>query len=143
MNIIDSAEDGGKNGGREDQEETGQDILKELKPDGMINLKDEVLFHLDRQMEGESMAAPLKYNKNGSLSKSSKAVPEEEFQLMMRHAARKVEEAHRGILAGRTEAVPYRKGQETGCDYCRYRHICGFDVKIPGYGYRDGQIRIV
>ena len=27
--------------------------------------------------------------------------------------------------------------QETGCDYCKYRHICGFDVKIPGYGYRD------
>ena len=56
---------------------------------------------------------------------------------MMRHAARKVKEAHRGILEGRTEVSPYRKGQETGCDYCQYRHICGFDMKIPGYEYRD------
>lgn len=56
---------------------------------------------------------------------------------MMEHAAKKVREAHLGILKGRTEAAPYRKGQETGCDYCRYRHICGFDVKIPGYHYRD------
>ncbi len=122
---------------KEDQEETGQDILKELKPDGMINLKDEVLFHLDRQMEGESMAAPLKYNKNGSLSKSSKAVPEEEFQVMMRHAVKKVQETHRQILSGKTDALPYRRGQESGCDYCGFRHVCGFDVKIPGFRYRD------
>ncbi len=125
--LVDKEKDGG-------EEET---ILKELRPDGLINLKDEVLRHLDHIQSGESLAVPVKYNKNGSLARGSKAVPEEEFQLMMRHAARKVEEAHRGILAGRTEAVPYRKGQETGCDYCRYRHICGFDVKIPGYGYRD------
>ena len=30
-----------------------------------------------------------------------------------------------------------RQGQESSCDYCRYRHICGFDPKIPGYGYRE------
>ena len=56
---------------------------------------------------------------------------------MMAHAARKVKEAHGKILEGITEALPYRKGQETGCDYCRYRHICGFDRRIPGYVYRE------
>ncbi len=123
-----------------DKSKTGEEeelLLKELKPDGIINLKDEVLEHLDHTKSGESLAVPVRYNKNGSLAKGSKAVTEEEFQLMMRHAARKVEEAHLKILEGRTEAVPYRKGQETGCDYCRYRHVCGFDVKIPGYGYRE------
>ena len=79
----------------------------------------------------------MKYTKDGSLGKGSKAVPEEEFRLMMEHAAKKIAEAHRRILKGETNALPYRKGQETGCDYCKYRHICGFDVKIPGYGYRD------
>ena len=112
-------------------------LLKELKPDGMINLKDEVLHHLEHRTEGESLAVPVKFNKNGSLAKSSKAVPEEEFQIMMRHAARKVEETHQSILRGETKASPYRRGQETGCDYCKYRHVCGFDVKVPGYAYRD------
>lgn len=120
-----------KEGGEEEE------ILKELKPDGLVCLKDEVLGHLDHQKSGESLVVPIKYNKNGSLARTSKAVPEEEFRLMMEHAAKKVREAHLGILKGRTEAAPYRKGQETGCDYCRYRHICGFDVKIPGYHYRD------
>ena len=41
------------------------------------------------------------------------------------------------ILQGESAALPYRKGQESGCDYCGYRHVCGFDVKIPGYHYRD------
>ena len=103
----------------------------------MIKLKDEVLFQLDRQMEAESMAAPLKYNKNGSLSNSSKAVPEEEFHVMIRHAVKKVQETHRQILSGKTDALPYRRGQESGCDYCGFRHVCGFDVKIPGFRYRD------
>lgn len=112
-------------------------ILKELRPDGVVNLKDEVLLHLDHTKGGESLAAPVKYNNDGSLAKGSKAVPEEEFRLMMRHAARKAAKTHQMILEGKTEAAPYRKGQETGCDYCQYRHVCGFDRKIPGYVYRE------
>lgn len=112
-------------------------VLKELKPDGLINLEDEVLRHLDRKQEGESLAVPVKYNKNGSLAKSSKAVSGEEFTLMMVHALKKVKDAHKEILEGNTLALPYRRGQESGCDYCGYRHICGFDLKVPGFHYKD------
>ena len=119
------------------EEDTEAAVLKELKPDGIINLQDEVLEHLDRRREGESLAVPIKYNKNGSLSKTSKAVPEEEFRLMMGHALKKIETAHREILKGETAAAPYRRGTESGCDYCGYRHVCGFDLKVPGYRYRD------
>lgn len=112
-------------------------VLKELRPDGMINFQDGALMHLDRKQSGESLAAPVKYNKNGSLSKTSKAVPEEEFRLMMNHALKKIEAAHKDILEGDTAAAPYRRSTETGCDYCKYRHVCGFDLKVPGYRYRD------
>lgn len=119
------------------EKDTEAAVLKELKPDGMINLQDEVLKHLDRKQEGDSLVVPVKYNKNGSLSKTSKAVPEEEFRLMMGHALRKAETAHCEILEGETAAIPYRRGTESGCDYCSYRHVCGFDLKVPGYRYRD------
>ena len=112
-------------------------VLKELKPDGVINLQDEVLKHLDRKQVGESLVVPVKYNKNGSLDKASKAVSEEEFCLMMNHALKKIETAHKEILRGDTSPSPYRRGTETGCDYCKYRHVCGFDLKVPGYRYRD------
>lgn len=122
---------------KKEKEEIEQAILKELKLDGMINLQGESVKHLERSGQGESLAVPLKFNKNGSLSKSSKAVPEEEFRAMMRHAVEKVEKTHKKILAGETGAIPYRRGQESGCDYCKYRHVCGFDLKVPGYHYRD------
>lgn len=112
-------------------------VLKELRPDGIMNLQDDVLAHLDRKESGESLAVPVKYNKNGSLSKASKAVSEDEFRVMMGHALKKIEDAHKRILGGETKAAPYRRGTETGCDYCRYRHVCGFDLKVPGFNYRD------
>ena len=50
-----------------EKEEVETLLLKELKPDGMINLQDEVLLHLDRNQKGESLAVPVKYNLNGCL----------------------------------------------------------------------------
>ena len=66
--------------------EEQESILKELKPDGMISLEKEVLEHLDHCMVGESSVIPVKYNKNGSLSKSSKAASAQDFYLMMKYA---------------------------------------------------------
>ena len=122
---------------KQKKEEIEDALLKELKPDGMINLSGDTLEHLDRKKNGESLAVPIKYNKNGSLAKSSKAVSEEEFQIMMHHAVRKIEKTKRQILEGNTDVSPYRRGQETGCDYCKYKHVCGFDTKIQGYAYRE------
>ena len=120
-----------------DKEEAEQAVLKQLKPDGIIPLKAEILKHLDRDTTGESMAVPVKYNKNGSVSGYSKVVAGEDFQAMMVHARKKMKDARTKILNGDEGALPYKRGQESGCDYCPYRQVCGFDVKIPGYEYRD------
>lgn len=120
-----------------DKEEAEQAVLKQLKPDGIIPLKAEILKHLDRDTTGESMAVPVKYNKNGSVSGYSKVVAGEDFQAMMVHARKKMKDARTKILNGDVGALPYKRGQESGCDYCPYRQVCGFDVKIPGYEYRD------
>lgn len=117
--------------------EEQESILKELKPDGMISLEKEVLEHLDHCMVGESSVIPVKYNKNGSLSKSSKAASAQDFYLMMKYAANKVEEIRQKILSGDVKVNPYRRGTETSCDYCSYRQICGFDTKMEGYRYRE------
>ena len=120
----------------EDKEKAERAVLKQLKPDGIIPLGTEILKHLDHNTSGESLAVPVKYNKNGSVSGYSKVVAGEDFA-MMTHAKRQMEEARTKILNGEAGALPYKRGQESGCDYCPYRHVCGFDVKIPGYEYRD------
>ena len=121
----------------EDKEEADRAILKQLKPDGIIPLDTEILKHLDRDASGESLAVPVKYNKNGTVSGYSKVVSGEDFAAMISHARKKVDDARTRILSGDVSALPYRRGQESGCDYCPYRHICGFDIKVPGYEYRD------
>lgn len=120
-----------------EEEEIQQEVLKELKVDGIVNLKDETLEHLDHCQVGESTVIPVKYNKNGSLAKSSKVASEQEFEVMMRHALGKVARVHQKILDGEVKPFPYRRGQESGCDRCAYRHVCGFDQKVPGYQYRE------
>jgi len=122
---------------KQEKETVERAILKELRPDGLINSNGEVLRHLDHTLEKDSVVIPVKYNKDGSLSKASKVVNEVDFHLMMNHALKKVKEAGNNILEGETKVSPYRRGDETGCDYCKYKHVCGFDIKIPGYEYRD------
>ena len=121
----------------DDESELAEEILKELRPDGIVSLEKESLAHLDKGIQGESLAVPVKWNKNGSLAKASKTVTGEEFRTMTGYAGRKVCELHERILNGEIDANPYRQGANTGCDYCRYKHICGFDEMIPGYTYRD------
>ncbi len=48
-----------------------------------------------------------------------------------------MEDARTKILNGEVGALPYKRGQESGCDYCPYRQVCGFDGRNPGYEYRD------
>lgn len=120
-----------------DQSSVDRAILKELRPDGIINNNEEVLAHLDRSKNQDSLVIPVKYNKDGSLAKISKTISEADFNLIMNHALKKVDEIHGEILAGNAKASPYRRSEETGCDYCKYKHVCGFDMKVPGYEYRD------
>ena len=41
------------------------------------------------------------------------------------------------IYAGEVQANPYELNGSTGCDYCAYRDICGFDPRLDGYAYRS------
>lgn len=122
----------GKNDG-----ETEEKILKELKLDGLVNADEAVLSHMERELRGTSRYLPLGRNKDGSLSKSSKVLTAEEFSVFLRYAGEKREELTRRIRAGEADALPYKLENSTGCDFCAYRDICGFDTRIEGYDYRE------
>ncbi len=120
-----------------DEKKREEKILKTLRPDGIVNLEKESLGHLDRNIKGESLAVPVKLKKDNSISGTSKTVTGEEFRTMAAYAREQVEKIHGRILDGDVRIRPYRQDQKSGCDYCAYRHICGFDLDIPGYGYRN------
>ena len=94
-----------------EEEEIWQKVLKELKVDGVMNLKDETLEHLDHCQEVEFDVRHIIFNKNGSLSKNSKVASEQEFEVMLRHALGKVFKVHRNILSGAGAAFRYVRKQ--------------------------------
>lgn len=111
-------------------------ILKELRLDGLVNADEEVVMHLERDLTGNSAVIPVGRNKDGSLSKSSKVLPPEEFELFLEYAKEKERELKQQMEEGHAEAAPYELGGNTGCDYCAYHAVCGFDPRLDGYGFR-------
>ena len=55
---------------------------------------------------------------------------------MIDFAKKHTQEVRREILEGNAGIEPFALGNRTGCDYCPYHAVCGFDEKIDGYQYR-------
>ncbi len=111
-------------------------ILKELKLDGLVNGDDTVISHLEKDLSGTSVLFPIGRNKDGSLSRNSRAIPGETFETVLGYTKEKEQSMKAEMYAGETSAAPYEMGDATGCDYCPYRDICGFDLRIDGCEYR-------
>lgn len=71
-----------------------------------------------------------------SVSKKSKKAGTEEFQILSRYVNHKIRDIGRKIFDGEIGAEPYQLGDNTGCDYCPYHGVCGFDPSSPGWNYR-------
>ena len=121
---------------QDSDEAVEQSILKELKLDGLINGDEAVVSRLERGLSGASVLFPMGRNKDGSLSKSSRALPRETFEAVLRYTREKERSLKDEMYAGEIGAAPYELGGDTGCDYCAYRDICGFDLRISGCAYR-------
>lgn len=111
-------------------------LLKELKLDGLINAEEAVLQHLERDLNGTSYLNPVGRNKDGSLKANSKVLSAEDFMVFLKYTKQKEYELKAEMGGGAAAAAPYELGSSTGCDYCSYRDICGFDTRIAGCSYR-------
>ena len=124
----------------ETEEELEARVLKELKGSGIVTDDPDALARMDRELPatGKSEILPVSYNKKDqALSKASKAISEEAFRMLVRHAAEKAGEAGTRILRGGAAASPFRLGTKTGCDYCAFRSACRFDRRLPGCIFRE------
>ena len=125
-------------------------ILKELKMDGVVNEDSEVIIHMDNSFEeaisskeGSKLKSgvtsniiPVITNKDGSIRKSSKVVSTEKLEDIEDYVTVVVKDFGEDILSGNTKVEPYKLKKLTGCDYCPYDGVCGFDLRIPGFKHR-------
>ena len=110
-------------------------ILEELKLDGYVNMEDNIIECMDMEFSTASQVIPVKKTKTG-YSKTSKMLTQEEFEAVLDYAGTRREELQKEMRSGKTDAYPYQDGTMTGCEYCNYKHICGFDEEIDGYEYK-------
>ena len=111
-------------------------ILKELRLDGIVNSDERVLSHLERDLLGSSVLFPFGRNKDGTLSRNSRALPGELFETVLEYAKDKEQSLKEEMYQGKVQADPYQLGEASGCDYCVYHDICGFDQRISGYSFK-------
>lgn len=122
--------------GTESEEEIRHSILEQLKLNGLVNDDPEVYRAMDMDFTGNSPVIPVGLKTDGSLKATSKTASTHEFEVMSGYAKRMIENAGKQIFAGNVAVQPYELAGKTGCDYCSYHTICGFDPRIPGFSYR-------
>ncbi len=113
-------------------------VLRKLCVKGLVNKDMEVIRRLDHEFKTEagglaesvkSYRIPVETGKNGELKKSSKVVEREQFDKITDFVYEKLQEETKEILSGAAAIAPYKLRKKTGCDYCAYASVCGFDKK--------------
>ena len=118
---------------KKDAADAEEKILRKLRMEGIVNLDRESLHHLDHSGLTDSTVIPVKFNKDGSLSKYSSVASKEDFDTMLKYADFKSRQFNAQIRSGDVAVNPVKDKNSTACDYCSFRHVCGFDERLSGY----------
>jgi ATP-dependent helicase/nuclease subunit B len=130
----------------EKSEDTEEAIFKSLRMNGLVNEDKKVLASLDQNLAGsdgalrssvKSEIIPVETDKVGALSKRSSIATKDQMRRLTQFVNQKLTEDCNQILTGDTRINPYQYAGKTACDYCEFRVACGFDIRLPGHGYRN------
>ena len=123
-------------------EELAKKVRMKLRMPGWVLADREIIDSLEAGAQGAYVFAKVKEEKNGEISFTppNSVKKAEEFELLLAYVEYILQDTGNKILAGDIAVSPYRlKGsqEENACTYCRFKDVCGFDLNVPGYGYRD------
>lgn len=125
--------------GTESEAEIRQAVLEQLKLNGLVNDNPEVYRAMDSEFAGNSVVIPVGLKTDGSLKATSKVASTFDFKVMSDYVNQKILETGKRIYAGDIAVKPYQLSGKTGCDYCPYHTVCGFDARMPGFSYEKLQ----
>lgn len=120
-----------------EQSEHDRQVLGQMRLKGVVLDDPKVIQSLDKMMSGKSSVIPVTRKKDGDLSKQSKTITEDDFQVVREYGKIKVEAIGNAIVDGEIKPQPYRKGTRTACDYCQYKSVCQFDERLESYQFRE------
>ena len=121
--------------GDETEAEIRKGLLEQLKLNGLVNDNPDIYGAMDTDFAGDSAVIPIGKKTDGSLKATSKVASTHDFTVMSEYVQEKIKETGRKIFAGDISMQPYALDGKSGCDYCPYHTVCGFDARMPGYSY--------
>ncbi len=112
---------------------------KKMRPQGLTADADEVIAHLDRELNGESDVICIGRKKDGSLKSSSQTTSGEDIKVLLDFTDRKIEQLMEEIGRGEIGIKPVHVENEQydSCSFCKYHEICRMDMRIPGYQKKE------
>lgn len=114
-------------------------IFRELSLKGYTLEDEQIIGSMDKEIASskKSDIITVSFNKDGSLSKTSKTLTDREFRAVLKKTDSVATDLARNILDGKIDINPYRKdGDKTPCSYCGYRGVCQFDPSCDENSYR-------
>ena len=117
-------------------EQVNDQLLKELRMNGLVNDSEDVIGLLDGSFATKSSIIPVERKSDGSLSARSSVVNRQDYEVISNYVNQKMHQFGTEILQGNIEVNPCEQGNTESCTYCTFREICAFDGKIPGFEKR-------
>ena len=106
--------------------------------DGIVVNEPDVIDALDGDFTGFSEIIRVRKLKNGTVKGTGdfSALSRESFDGLMDDIMKKTETLCEEFTKGSVEIRPMKLDEDTkACKYCKYKSICSFDVKLPGFVY--------
>lgn len=117
-------------------EQINERLLKELRMNGLVNDKEEVISLLAPEFHGKSPVLPVERKADGSLSARSSIISSENYETVSQYVSDKIHQFGKEILEGNISINPCQRDGWDACTYCSFQGVCGYDGKIPGFGKR-------
>ena len=119
------------------EEKIEEELKKQFKMKGLILADIKVIKLHDKNLEtGTSTLIPATINKSGDISESkTNGVGKEEFKILQNYIYKTIKQISKEILKGNITLKPYNKKGKTPCEYCSYKAICGFNLRLNGNCY--------
>ena len=92
-----------------------------------------------RTIDGSNQYLCVRLKDNGEISGHSKdnVKAEKEFEALAAHTIGKLREAGEKVLSGDVGITPFQMNSINACTYCPYGDVCGFDLKLGQFKYRE------
>lgn len=119
------------------EDDIEEQIRKQFKMRGIVLSDINIIRKMDKDLgKGSSNIVPVYIDSKGNISEAkSSCANMDEFNKLQEYTIKTVKEIAKEIFEGNIDIKPYYKNKKTGCDYCNYKSICGFNTGNNKYNY--------